>query len=645
MRNRLAISVIVPVYNVEEYLRECVDSLLNQDIPMEIILVNDGSTDSSGDIVDSYQRGDNRVKVIHQVNRGLSSARNTGLTHAKGEYAVFIDSDDWLEKDSLAMMYKQAKDTDADMLVGGIRFCYPDGNNFEPFKLIQEEYKDKTMNGKDWFSGLFSEGIYYLMVCNYMYKREWLVEEKLTFEKVIHEDELWTPVALSKAKKVTVTNNTFYNYRQRDGSIMHSLENTDRLKSLLYIANTLAVYTQNYTFENDREFKSWLWTDILRLYSITFGIMGKIKDSSYVLPKHYLYVFPKMYCKLDKHARNVSKPFYSSAKYKLRKYLTYRITQWFTLKNIIPGPEKKLILVYNTMWDEPLPVKIEDIPDNYIITTDHYYLKKADAVVFHMPTLYESLNDDLDKPDSQLWVAWNMECEENYPWMKDREIHDLFDIRMDYFSDADIVYPYYRGIKANSIPKAIDLRKKKDKTCMMVSSLFNQSRRQEYLKELMRYTKIDSYGRLYNNKPLENDRGRDTKMELYSGYRFVIAFENAIGKDYVTEKFYDPLLAGSVPVYLGAPNIEEFAPGDNCFVDVRNYRSPEELADYLNLCMSDDREYMKYHQWRGLPFRKSFADMEKVQDTNPFIRLCELLDTKYFGNMQIKQEDTNIELL
>jgi hypothetical protein len=229
-----------------------------------------------------------------------------------------------------------------------------------------------------------------------------------------------------------------------------------------------------------------------------------------------------------------------------------------------------------------------------------------------------------------------MECEEHYPWMKDREIRELFDIRMDYFQDADIVYPYYRDIKENNISKAINLRKKEDRTCMMISSPFNQSRRQEYLKELMRYTVIDSYGRLYNNKPLENDRGRSTKMELYAGYRFVVAFENAIGKDYVTEKFYDPLLAGSVPVYLGAPNIDEFAPGDNCFVDVRNYKSPEELAEYLNLCMTDDEEYMKYHQWRGLPFHKRFTDMEKVQDTNPFIRLCELLDKKYFGNMQIR---------
>lgn len=118
---------------------------------------------------------------------------------------------------------------------------------------------------------------------------------------------------------------------------------------------------------------------------------------------------------------------------------------------------------------------------------------------------------------------------------------------------------------------------KKD-ICMMISSPFNQSGRQEYLQELMQYILIDSYGKLFNNCKLEKDSGQDSKMELYRQYKFVIAFENSRANDYVTEKFYDPLLAGAVPIYLGAPNIETFAPGENCSVDIRNFSSPKELA-------------------------------------------------------------------
>ncbi|MDR2921372.1 MAG: glycosyltransferase family 10 fucosyltransferase [Tannerella sp.] len=297
--------------------------------------------------------------------------------------------------------------------------------------------------------------------------------------------------------------------------------------------------------------------------------------------------------------------------------------------------KKKIILFYNNPeWNKDAFQELQEAPTNYIITCDRSLFGKAHVVIFHLFDLYQHMKDDIEKTENQLWVAWNMECEEHFSWMKDKEVRELFDIRMDYFQDADIVCPYYRNIKENNMPKVTGLEIREDKTCMMISSPFNQSRRKEYLEKLMKYTIIDSYSRLYNNKLLENDRGRESKMELYTKYKFVIAFENAIGKDYVTEKFYDPLLAGSVPVYLGAPNIDKFVPGDNCFVDVRNYKSPEELAKYLNRCMTDEKEYMKYHKWRELPFRKSFTDMEKEQDTNPFIRLCELLDKKYFGNVQ-----------
>ena len=114
------ISIIVPIYNVEKYLPKCIDSIINQTLEnIEIILVNDGSTDSCAEIIESYANKDNRIKVIHKKNGGQSSARNMGLDIAKGEYIGFVDSDDWLHYDMYENMYKSIKKVNSDLCVCG----------------------------------------------------------------------------------------------------------------------------------------------------------------------------------------------------------------------------------------------------------------------------------------------------------------------------------------------------------------------------------------------------------------------------------------------------------------------------------------------------------------------------------------------
>ena len=121
------ISIIVPVYNVEKYLGKCIESILNQTFrDFELILVDDGSTDSSGKICDEYSLKDSRIKVIHKENGGLSSARNTGLDIAKGEYIGFVDSDDWIEMDMYEILYKLIKTSGKDMANIGFSAIYED---------------------------------------------------------------------------------------------------------------------------------------------------------------------------------------------------------------------------------------------------------------------------------------------------------------------------------------------------------------------------------------------------------------------------------------------------------------------------------------------------------------------------------------
>ncbi len=124
MCNNINISVIIPVYNVEKYLSACIDSLMRQgNLNIEIILINDGSTDKSGMIANEYARKDNRIKVIHKENGGASAARNAGLNVALGEYIVFLDSDDWIKEDSLPPLFEEAVKYHTDVVMGNMWLC------------------------------------------------------------------------------------------------------------------------------------------------------------------------------------------------------------------------------------------------------------------------------------------------------------------------------------------------------------------------------------------------------------------------------------------------------------------------------------------------------------------------------------------
>jgi hypothetical protein len=290
--------------------------------------------------------------------------------------------------------------------------------------------------------------------------------------------------------------------------------------------------------------------------------------------------------------------------------------------------EKDIILIYNTLWGEELDIPTDEIPANFVITTDRRYFEQATAVVFHLPDLFMHISGDCDKRDGQIWVAWYTESEANYPGIRNPEVSEVFDIWMSYRQDADIVYPYYKYDYSTILSQAASTNNKPNRMCMFISSPFNKSGREEYLKELMDYTGIDSFGKLYNNKQLSEDHGIESKINECKNYKFVIAFENSIDTDYVTEKFYEPLIAGSVPVYFGAPNIEEFAPGDHCFVDVRQFDSPKSLAAFINKCYEDDQLYAKFFEWKNKLVRESFSQKVMSQKINPFIRLCNVINDR-----------------
>lgn len=640
------LSCIVPVYNVERYIEDCVASLLQvSGIRVEIILVDDGSTDSSAEISDRYAGQYSTVKVIHQPNSGVSVARNRGIEEAEGEYIAFVDSDDWVVPDELARLYEQAKQENADMILGNILYVSPDGSTYSPFLPLPESVTGRVLSGSDCFIELSQSGKMEPMATSYLYRRAWVKQHRFHFKLILHEDELWCVESMCLAERVVCVDRIFYYYRQHSNSIMHTLNTGKRLNSLIYIANCILRYAGRFDKEENRLLWSMLYCKAARLYNHAFGLLDKKRDSRFRLVNHCLYQLYHNRNRLSAEIRSECLFCYQTSRCKLKNYHA-----WLVSSEVIgmPAtiPEKTtVILFYSHMWEAHLEYPEEQVPKDILITSDQKYLDRADVVVFHLPTLKFDLEGDLDKSPGQRWVGWTMECEENYPFIKSTEFMSLFDYWMSYHQGADVLCPYYEKdypVRLQQVTlQSFELR---SDVCLLISSAFNQSGRQEYLKELMEEIGIDSYGRLFNNCRLEKDNGHSSKMDLYGHYKFVIAFENSCAEDYVTEKFFDPLLMGAVPIYYGAPNIDEFAPGDHCYVDIRKYKTAGELAAHLKACSEDPDLYEQYQQWRKQPLRSSFIEKAAQQRIHPFIRLCHLIKNEQNCLSSLKKQKGRLHL-
>lgn len=203
-------SIIIPVYNVEKYIKKCLDSVLNQTYKdYEVIVVDDGTEDDSIKLIEDYP-----VKIVHQKNQGLSAARNHGAKIAKGEYIIFLDSDDYWNKDLLKKISSSIKD-EPDIVRFQIQEVDETGN-----KKIYEEESFQNKNGVEAFD-LISKYHYVENAWCYAIKRAYYEKEKFEFKKgTIHEDFGLIPLVIIKAQKVNSINYIGYNYLQRQGSIM-----------------------------------------------------------------------------------------------------------------------------------------------------------------------------------------------------------------------------------------------------------------------------------------------------------------------------------------------------------------------------------------------------------------------------------------
>ncbi len=236
------VSVVIPVYNTEKYLEEALESIIGQTLKeIEIIVVNDGSTDSSSKIIDRCQKKDTRIKVFNQNNKGQSSARNRGLEASKGKYIYFFDSDDILERETLEVCYKLSEENDLDILTfNGINFVSDVKMITNEYAYIRKKTPSTIMTGKEYLKIVLKNNEYSASVCLNFINLEFLKKIELKFfEGIIHEDELFIPLLYSEASKILHINNTFFRRRYRANSTMTSKKSIKNTEGLLIVMREL----------------------------------------------------------------------------------------------------------------------------------------------------------------------------------------------------------------------------------------------------------------------------------------------------------------------------------------------------------------------------------------------------------------------
>lgn len=235
------ISIVVPVYNVEKYLRRCLESILGQTMrELEIILINDGSTDRSGEICEEYKERDNRIQVIHKKNGGLSDARNAGARIAASDYVIFLDSDDYIAQDMMETLYTLAKDSGADMSVCGVYNVYgereiPQYSKSEEFICTGEEAFMHILEGKK-IPGT---------ICNKLIKRQ--IVQQIEFPAGrLYEDAFYTLDLVQRVENVSVTTRPMYYYAHRQDSITTSTFKEADLDIIYAYRKTLELVKKKY---------------------------------------------------------------------------------------------------------------------------------------------------------------------------------------------------------------------------------------------------------------------------------------------------------------------------------------------------------------------------------------------------------------
>lgn len=248
MDQNATISVIIPAYNVEKWIGRCIESVCGQTYrELEIIVVDDGSTDDTGKIIDSYAEKDSRVKAIHKENGGLVEARETGISAATGDHVGFVDGDDMIMSDMYERLLANALKYDADISHCGMSFCFPSGKEEPHYGTGAVRVSDNFEGQKDLLEGRFVEP----SLSNKLYKRELLIDSCLDKTVLNNEDLLRNFVLFKRARKSVFEDICGYRYMQRSDSM--SSDSSGRVRALGHVLRARRIIVEN----SDREIRPY----------------------------------------------------------------------------------------------------------------------------------------------------------------------------------------------------------------------------------------------------------------------------------------------------------------------------------------------------------------------------------------------------
>ena len=302
----IAVSFIVPIYNAEQYLTQCVDSILSQTYPnFEILLIDDGSTDSSGDICDEYAKKDNRVRVFHKENGGVSSARNLGLNKAQGKWISFADSDDWLNQNYLSTLLEDV--SIADLTYFGCSLFYPDNNItvYMPAKFYSHnrEEIEKCLAHLKMNQQLFE---YFGYTWNKLFRKSIIDDYNLSFVEnlTLREDELFTLSYARYISSIRVKSVSLYNYRILSTGLTHQLKS--KKEYLFLIEHSVSIL---YQYQN-KQLISIIENSILSYYFRALSVDKLFAKSWFCLLHRFIAIgkdLLKQDCIIDKKMKLIFK--------------------------------------------------------------------------------------------------------------------------------------------------------------------------------------------------------------------------------------------------------------------------------------------------------------------------------------------------
>ena len=335
--SNIKISVIVPVYNVEKYLHQCIDSILAQTLKdIEIICINDGSTDSSLEILKEYAKIDNRIIIINKENQGVATARNDGIRMAKGEYITFLDSDDWFELNALELIYNKIKNTNTDILVYNITNVYDD-------KTSRSVRMDNIKTDVFSFIDAPKEFFYILTgTPGKVIKNENIILQKINLVKGEDTVFFWEN-CLRENVKIALLNKSLYNYRQHSQSAMNNIKIVNRaelykaINSLLELDSFKKASTKNRAYILDRFAQSVCYELRFVPNNQNFSILYKKQIENFI---NLFDEYPKDTLKtLDFYKK--MKKLWKKRKY---RYIDLILKNLFSIKNS-PSKQHKVITI------------------------------------------------------------------------------------------------------------------------------------------------------------------------------------------------------------------------------------------------------------------------------------------------------------